>query len=126
MREQMLSREDLSAAVFIGGMDGVKLNMSFSALPSCSQGAPRVLARRSGAESRKDHSYFTGKRLSDGTLLSSSMSIWRCPWLASRVSSFPDPVLKKSTRIIHATEVFYSFHYQRDSWRASKKRNIGV
>lgn len=23
-------------------------------------------------------------------------------------------------------KVFYSFHYQRDSWRASKIRNIGV
>ncbi len=53
------------------------------------------------------------------------MSIWRCPWLASRSVRFPIPCSKKSTRIIHATEVFYSFHYQRDSWRASKKRNIG-
>lgn len=23
-------------------------------------------------------------------------------------------------------KIFYSFHYQRDSWRASKIRNIGV
>jgi len=66
MREQMLSREDLSAAVFIGGMDGVeaehelfrRFHPAAKVLPVSSPGGAAL-------NLAKDHSYFTGEALVD-------------------------------------------------------------
>ncbi|QHD50542.1 hypothetical protein [Vreelandella aquamarina] len=66
MREQMLSREDLIGAVFIGGMDGVeveydifrRLNPEAFILPVAAPGGAALnLAREKG--------YFTGRELED-------------------------------------------------------------
>ena len=66
MREQMLSREDLIGAVFIGGMDGVeveydifrRLNPEAFILPVAAPGGAALNLAR-------DKGYFTGRELED-------------------------------------------------------------
>ncbi len=66
MREKMLSRVDLSAAVFIGGMEGVeaehelfkRFHPEAKVLPVSSPGGAAL-------NLAKDHGYFTGEALAD-------------------------------------------------------------
>ena len=66
MREQMLSREDLSAAVFIGGMDGVEAEHElFRRFHPAAKVVPVSSPGGAALNLAKDHGYFTGEALAD-------------------------------------------------------------
>jgi len=66
MRETMLSREDLSAAVFIGGMDGVEAEYAiFRRFHPEAEVLPVPSPGGAALNLAKDHSYFTGGALVD-------------------------------------------------------------
>jgi len=66
LREQMISRQDLAAAVFIGGMEGIEIEHDMfksyhptaTVLPVASPGGASLNLAR-------DHGYFSGEQLTD-------------------------------------------------------------
>lgn len=66
MREKMLSREDLNAAVFIGGMDGVEVEHElFRRFHPAAKVLPVSSPGGAALNLAKDYGYFTGEALAD-------------------------------------------------------------
>ena len=66
MREKMLSRADLSAAVFIGGMEGVETEHAlFRRFHPAAKVLPVSSPGGAALNLAKDHGYFTGEALVD-------------------------------------------------------------
>lgn len=66
MREKMLSREDLRAAVFIGGMDGVEAEHElFRRIHPAAKVVPVSSPGGAALNLARDYSYFSGEALAD-------------------------------------------------------------